>query len=210
MIGFDELGFAAGSVRGYRAWTGKDACHRLIGRYGGFWYPGENLAYCRRHQAPEERCKCGYWAYWDNPHGNEITGIVEGYGPTIIGEKGFRCGKARILALATRNPQARQELAEVYKVPVYRTTRQLARHWKPEGAPPLPLRRWVHGMVACLLALLYPLWILIPSQPWYGTALTALLTGWIYVQAIPAVRLLRRRQVPDAITRLCRKIRRMR
>lgn len=44
---------------------------------------------------------CGFWAYDEhhfNPHG-DVVGVIEGYGKTTIGTKGFRCEKARIVAL---------------------------------------------------------------------------------------------------------------
>lgn len=46
-------------------------------------------------------CQCGFWAYDEHSfseHG-EVVGIVEGYGKTTIGTRGFRCEKARIVAL---------------------------------------------------------------------------------------------------------------
>lgn len=48
---------------------------------------------------------CGFWAYWKfDPHEfhlgeKPVVGIVEGYGKTIRGTRGFRCAKARIVAL---------------------------------------------------------------------------------------------------------------
>jgi hypothetical protein len=50
-------------------------------------------------------CGCGFWAYWKfDPHEfhlgeKPVVGIVEGYGKTIVGTRGFRCAKARIVAL---------------------------------------------------------------------------------------------------------------
>jgi hypothetical protein len=47
-------------------------------------------------------CECGFWAYDEygfKPHG-DVVGIIEGYGKTTIGTKGFRCEKARIVALS--------------------------------------------------------------------------------------------------------------
>lgn len=50
-------------------------------------------------------CGCGFWAYWKfDPHEfhlgeKPVVGIVEGYGRTIRGTRGFRCQKARIVAL---------------------------------------------------------------------------------------------------------------
>lgn len=113
--GFDgrEPDFAVGSVAGVRWWrllTGAEG-----GRLSGVrasWAPGENIAKCGRgmtagtHVVPDENCGCGFWAYWsppgpDNEHGFKLAvlGVVEGYGKTLIGERGFRCAKARITAL---------------------------------------------------------------------------------------------------------------
>lgn len=49
----------------------------------------------------DPNCECGFWAYDEHTftaHG-DITGIIEGYGKTTIGTRGFRCEKARIAAL---------------------------------------------------------------------------------------------------------------
>ncbi|MEE6273489.1 hypothetical protein V2J56_09035 [Georgenia sp. MJ206] len=49
------------------------------------------------------KCACGFYAYFDdtNEYGatDRAAAVVEGYGQTIIGTKGFRSAKARILAL---------------------------------------------------------------------------------------------------------------
>jgi hypothetical protein len=81
------------------------------------WGRGENTARCARmrvpfsqdrtpHEAPEASCGCGFWAYWTppekpNPHnfGVPVLGVIEGYGRTLIGDRGFRCARARITAL---------------------------------------------------------------------------------------------------------------
>jgi hypothetical protein len=48
-------------------------------------------------------CQHGFYAYYDGSRDyhekGDITGIIEGYGETVIGTKGFRCMKARIIAL---------------------------------------------------------------------------------------------------------------
>lgn len=46
-------------------------------------------------------CDCGFWAYDEHTfkdHG-PVVGVIEGYGRTTIGTRGFRCEKARIVAL---------------------------------------------------------------------------------------------------------------
>lgn len=48
---------------------------------------------------------CGFWAY-DEHHFQEhgdVIGVIEGYGKTTIGTKGFRCEKARIVALCRKH-----------------------------------------------------------------------------------------------------------
>jgi hypothetical protein len=78
------------------------------------WRPGVNEAACRNntaHEPPVEAdpdtglaCGCGFWAYWGlDDHAWDIKlpvfGVVEGTGRVVTGTKGFRCQKARILAL---------------------------------------------------------------------------------------------------------------
>ncbi len=51
-------------------------------------------------------CKCGFYAFYGYEHAQEIAylaeviGVIEGYGEVIIGSKGFRAQKAKIIALA--------------------------------------------------------------------------------------------------------------
>lgn len=61
----------------------------------------------------EPDCTCGFYAYWewrprDYGHGAfyhtpYVVGIVEGYGKTVLGALGFRCEKAKIVALSIIN-----------------------------------------------------------------------------------------------------------
>lgn len=48
-------------------------------------------------------CGHGFWAYFDRKHDfggiGTVPGVIEGYGEVIIGEKGFRSSKSRVLAL---------------------------------------------------------------------------------------------------------------
>lgn len=121
MQGFDgaEPAFAVGSVAGARWWdlsTGADGIPWLTGVQGA-WGPGENSARCnasRKHPVPDEDCGCGFWAYWTvpaapNPHGFRVAvlGVIEGYGSTLIGERGFRCATARIVGLHVAGNTAR-------------------------------------------------------------------------------------------------------
>lgn len=113
---FASLGFAAGVVRGVRSFS-VDELGRLTGiHYEQVWMPTENQAECRRaDQYNTGRqiedygkhlpgCECGFYAYYDGSNDyrageTTITAVIEGYGSTVIGSRGFRCAKARIVAL---------------------------------------------------------------------------------------------------------------
>ncbi len=52
--------------------------------------------------------KCGFYGYYDGSNDyytgdarfqNLVTGVVEGFGEVVVGPRGFRCSKARIVAL---------------------------------------------------------------------------------------------------------------
>lgn len=54
------------------------------------------------------RCKCGFYGFYDSSNDyyvsdarmtTLVTGMIEGYGEVLIGTRGFRCSKARIVAL---------------------------------------------------------------------------------------------------------------
>jgi len=48
-------------------------------------------------------CKCGFYGYYDGSNDyhkpERVSGVVEGYGEVVIGTRGFRSTKARIVAL---------------------------------------------------------------------------------------------------------------
>lgn len=58
-------------------------------------------------------CSCGFYAYYNGYNeyldSNAIVGIIEGYGETVIGTRGFRSQKARIVALAPVVPLEKME-----------------------------------------------------------------------------------------------------
>lgn len=59
----------------------------------------------------EHKSGCGFYAYFDGfnnsfdtmlcngKRGPRIDGVIEGFGKTVVGPRGFRCEKAKILAL---------------------------------------------------------------------------------------------------------------
>jgi hypothetical protein len=152
--------FAAGSVTGVRWWNLVTTGNRVqlngasynSQRHG--WTPGANTARCPFPVLHENRgcrvpcecgCGCGFWAYWlldDTRYGRSfprpVLGVIEGYGTTTIGERGFRCARARILGLhlplvTDRIPLAgpdgrmagRQEITDVRRVAKMSLLRQL-------------------------------------------------------------------------------------
>lgn len=57
------------------------------------------------HQLLLPECSCGFWAYTNGAHvlsvnGVAALGVIEGWGRMVLGPHGFRCQKARIVALA--------------------------------------------------------------------------------------------------------------
>jgi hypothetical protein len=58
-------------------------------------------------------CVCGFYAYFDKQHNNyadslkgiSVEGVIEGFGKTVLGDKGFRAEKARIVALTLPKPK---------------------------------------------------------------------------------------------------------
>src|SRR6266487_1610408 len=114
-----DISLAFGTVRGIREWTADLSFNSvtLRGVYGNYWKPGVNEAACgridsygnyHRHRCAAKGCTCGFYAYW-NRGGNIIThcpvgvryvpvaGVIEGWGRTVTGSRGFRCEKAKIL-----------------------------------------------------------------------------------------------------------------
>lgn len=65
-----------------------------------------------------DRCTCGFYGYFDgsNDYGapSRISGIVEGYGRTVIGSRGFRSEKARLVALCVERRPYRFPLTRVF------------------------------------------------------------------------------------------------
>lgn len=119
---------ALGSLHGVRVWR-PTADGTLTGwTFQQEWEPGQNLSVCRRTgllgwqrastrnpnlpaEASEDRrcsgvaasCGCGFWAYYtETPEFtlSGVVGVIEAYGKTTLGSKGFRAEKAKIVALA--------------------------------------------------------------------------------------------------------------
>lgn len=64
-----------------------------------------------KHQLLNLDCSCGFYAYFNgiDPYSSagsvmfgssaRVTGLIEGYGRTVVGTKGFRAEKARLVAI---------------------------------------------------------------------------------------------------------------
>lgn len=130
MSGFDgesSLELAPGSVFGLRSWTlpfrllAETPKPELRGNYAGIWERGVNQAVCKAtapcapESVPRRPCGCGFWAYWqpEAVDRSGVSGVVEGFGRTLIGTRGFRAEKARIVAL-TKPAVGRLLLDTVY------------------------------------------------------------------------------------------------
>lgn len=113
-MGDFEGEFAVGVVRGLRCFSVRRNGTVPVGLVGAIhtkyaWRSGENESQCPIMEVPElaglhrlYHCTCGFYAYHDGSNefdgSGRITGVIEGYGKTVIGTKGFRASKARIVA----------------------------------------------------------------------------------------------------------------
>lgn len=167
--GHDQDALALGSVVGIRYWSLTAPFHGDDGALAvqldgarGRWVPGVNEAECRgsmRHPPQmipvQNGCGCGFWAYWaEDPGGGhayvrspDVAGMIEGWGRYVAGTKGFRCAKAKILALCVQTHPgyseewrvtAEQALAAVYQVPVYSSVTTMLKAFPPSRSPAPP------------------------------------------------------------------------
>lgn len=98
------------SVLGFRQWSW--IRNQLIGTMSVDWNKGyleaECKSYCQEaeisHSSPDPGCQCGIYAHYlplesyTNRYG--VFGVVEASGRILMGTKGFRAEKAKIVALA--------------------------------------------------------------------------------------------------------------
>lgn len=103
-----EVPLVPGTLRGYRTWTTPSvSLHATNVPY--IWHPGINQAVCHRrfmgttingpHPAPLSNCTCGFYAcYHPDLAPYPATGVVEMSGRVILGTRGMRAEKARIVA----------------------------------------------------------------------------------------------------------------
>lgn len=66
---------------------------------------------------PDEKCKCGFYAYTSETlesfEAGGVLGVIRGSGRTLIGTKGFRCEKAEIVAVLDPTKDGRQGWADL-------------------------------------------------------------------------------------------------
>lgn len=105
-----------GQLYGLRQWALIDG--QLTGFHGTVWDPTEVMvARClsnsEEHPPADPECTCGIYGYTDidsfeanqdfrnSPH-TVVTGLIKAYGYVTQGTKGFRAGKAEIVAVSDR------------------------------------------------------------------------------------------------------------
>lgn len=99
------------SVRGYRQWRWYE--NKLISMRDTQWSKGLQVSECKKyseaqedtHDSPQSDCTCGFYAHYlplesYAYYNNRVYGVIEASGRILMGTKGFRAEKARIVALA--------------------------------------------------------------------------------------------------------------
>lgn len=107
--------FVTSNLIGYRQWTFNGKGLRSMSMNSYIWSPGWNQAECmpfsihrtRTHETPEIPnlwCSCGFYAHHvpmtTTAKKDQVLGVVEASGTVLVGDKGFRAEKARIVALS--------------------------------------------------------------------------------------------------------------
>lgn len=87
------------------------------------------------------RCACGFYAYYDGSDDyNEdgfVSGVVEGFGETLIGTRGFRAMKSRIVALRI-SKKVPEQLAKLIArnyadIPQFTSFKQMVAAFPPDA-----------------------------------------------------------------------------
>ena len=92
------------------------------------------------HRAPFAGCRCGIYA-WYEPDDTGILhagvfGTVEASGVILLGDRGFRAERARVIAIVTRNRRVGAACAQA-GVAVYRHRRELLHDYPPDDVTTL-------------------------------------------------------------------------
>lgn len=109
------------------------------------------------HTAGALSCRCGFYAYFDRRHNpyhkpGNVLGLIEGWGTATVGTRGFRCEKARIVALVVERGRLIDTGTNYPDVPVFLTVDDaLTQHpLTPQPAPPALERRGSHAAAVIL------------------------------------------------------------
>jgi hypothetical protein len=152
---FAGMDFGIGVVRGARSFRVDDDGWLTGIVYKQRWTVGENLAQCRKRETfipainpPDTRyqiftdtmltCRHGFYGYYDGSNDFRTSptypsAVIEGYGETVIGTRGFRCMKARIVALQTGDERAFEAITTNYTdIPLFVTFAQMLRAYPPD------------------------------------------------------------------------------
>lgn len=87
-------------------------------------------------------CKHGFYGYYDGSNDyydkGRVSAVIEGYGETVIGSRGFRCMKARIVALHipedVKPHLARLVVRNYPDIPILETFEQMVSEFPPDSA----------------------------------------------------------------------------
>lgn len=107
---------------------------------------GEPVDWSPDHHAPERGCGCGFYATHqskDTDERGEVLGVVEAYGRVIVGTKGFRAEKVKIVALQHPDGKVRHQLRQYYKVPLFSKARRMTVTF-----PPVPVGHLIADALA--------------------------------------------------------------
>jgi hypothetical protein len=217
--GDDGRPLVAGSLRGYRTWrlqrrgssTSGDSLPLTSVTRRVVWgptltacctpdvtaNPGQGTATpVGDHAAPGAECQCGIYGWYDPTDTGMLRagvfGVVEASGLVLLGERGFRAERARIVAVVSRNRRL-TAACEQAGIAVYRRRRDLVRDCPPEDlsallgdpldreqrAPPAPppspsgLDRLVVMAVCGRVAVIAAALAVLPTGPAVLTAIVA-------------------------------------
>jgi hypothetical protein len=103
------------TVRGFKQWSWNTE-RKLVSMFPADWSNGSIVSECSRselnkdkssatHKSPDQDCSCGVYAHYlplesYEKQKHSIFGVVEASGKILMGTKGFRAEKARVVALA--------------------------------------------------------------------------------------------------------------
>lgn len=146
-----DLDLAVGVMRGARSFLVSDDEWLTGVVYKQRWLPGVNTATCMNNaivhttQHSMLACKHGFYAYHDGSNdyhhrfpcvNGTVSGVVEGFGEVMVGTRGFRCMKARIVALCMDDEEwpvkATRAVANYPGVPVFYTFEKMVAEFPPD------------------------------------------------------------------------------